>query len=110
MRCRTSCLVASDDAWPSPCAGDGHALLQCDEIASALDPELVGDLPRVVELFAAEGMTLPMVAHEMRFARKVLDRVIFMRHGRVHEMGPTAEPFGNAQTPELPQFLSSPRD
>lgn len=62
-------------------------VLLCDEITSALDPELVGEVLRVVESLAQEGMTLMMVTHEMAFARKVSDRVIFMHQGRVHEMG-----------------------
>lgn len=86
------------------------AVLLCDEITSALDPELVGEVLRVVESLADEGMTLLMVTHEMNFARKVSDRVIFMHQGRVHEMGPPAEVFGNPQTPELKQFLSSLHD
>ncbi len=55
-------------------------------------------------------MTLLMVTHEMGFARKVSDRVIFMHQGRVHEMGPPAELFGSPRTPELQQFLSSIHD
>jgi polar amino acid transport system ATP-binding protein len=86
------------------------AVLLCDEITSALDPELVGEVLRVVESLADEGMTLLMVTHEMSFARKVSDRVIFMHQGRVHEMGPPAELFGNPQTAELKQFLSSLHD
>jgi polar amino acid transport system ATP-binding protein len=86
------------------------AVLLCDEITSALDPELVGEVLRVVESLAEEGMTLLMVTHEMNFARKVSDRVIFMHQGRVHEMGPPQELFGNPQTPELKQFLSSLND
>lgn len=86
------------------------AVLLCDEITSALDPELVGEVLRVVESLAAEGMTLLMVTHEMAFARKVSNRVIFMHQGRVHEMGPPADIFGNPQTPELRQFLSSLHD
>ena len=83
------------------------AVLLCDEITSALDPELVGEVLRVVEALALEGMTLLMVTHEMSFARKVSDRVIFMHEGRVHEMGSPEAVFGNPQTPELKQFLSS---
>jgi polar amino acid transport system ATP-binding protein len=83
------------------------AVLLCDEITSALDPELVGEVLRVVESLADEGMTLLMVTHEMSFARKVSDRVIFMHQGRVHEMGPPDQLFGNPQTPELKQFISS---
>ena len=86
------------------------AVLLCDEITSALDPELVGEVLRVVESLAQEGMTLLMVTHEMSFARKVADRVIFMHLGRVHEMGAPADLFGNPQTPELKQFLSSLND
>ncbi len=86
------------------------AVLLCDEITSALDPELVGEVLRVVESLADEGMTLLMVTHEMSFARKVSDRVIFMHQGRVHEMGPPADVFGSPQTPELRQFLSSLHD
>ncbi|MBQ0917769.1 amino acid ABC transporter ATP-binding protein [Hydrogenophaga aromaticivorans] len=83
------------------------SVLLCDEITSALDPELVGEVLRVVESLADEGMTLLMVTHEMNFARKVSDRVIFMHQGRVHEMGPPAKLFGSPETPELQQFLSS---
>ena len=86
------------------------AVLLCDEITSALDPELVGEVLKVVEGLADEGMTLLMVTHEMSFARKVSDRLIFMHQGRVHEMGPPDEVFGNPQTPELKQFLSSLTD
>jgi polar amino acid transport system ATP-binding protein len=86
------------------------AVLLCDEITSALDPELVGEVLKVVESLAQEGMTLLMVTHEMSFARKVSNRVIFMHQGRVHEMGPPAQLFGSPQTPELKQFLSSLTD
>jgi polar amino acid transport system ATP-binding protein len=82
-------------------------ILLCDEITSALDPELVGEVLAVVESLAAEGMTLLMVTHEMSFARKVADRVIFMHEGRVHEAGPAEQVLGDPQTPALRQFLSS---
>jgi polar amino acid transport system ATP-binding protein len=83
------------------------AVLLCDEITSALDPELVGEVLRVVERLADEGMTLLMVTHEMNFARKVSDRVVFMHAGRIHEMGPPARLFAEPRTPELRQFLSA---
>ena len=83
------------------------AVLLCDEITSALDPELVGEVLRVVESLAVEGMTLLMVTHEMNFARKVADRVVFMHAGRIHEMGPPEQLFSNPQTAELKQFLSA---
>ncbi len=52
-------------------------------------------------------MTLMMVTHEMSFARKVSDRVVFMHAGRIHEIGLPAQIFGAPQTPELRQFLSA---
>ena len=79
----------------------------CDEITSALDPELVGEVLRVVEALADEGMTLLMVTHEMNFARKVSDRLVFMHAGRIHEMGPPQALFDAPQTAELKQFLSA---
>ncbi|WP_454733495.1 MULTISPECIES: amino acid ABC transporter ATP-binding protein [Cupriavidus] len=82
-------------------------VLLCDEITSALDPELVGEVLGVVEALAADGMTLVMVTHEMQFARKVSDRVVFMHDGKVHEMGPPQAIFGEPRTPELRQFLSA---
>ncbi len=86
------------------------AVLLCDEITSALDPELVGEVLRVVESLADEGMTLLMVTHEMNFARKVADRVVFMHAGRIHEMGPPQTLFSQPQTAELKQFLSALND
>ncbi|MDP3654212.1 MAG: amino acid ABC transporter ATP-binding protein [Rhodoferax sp.] len=86
------------------------AVLLCDEITSALDPELVGEVLRVVESLANEGMTLLMVTHEMSFARKVANRVVFMHQGLVHEIGTPAEIFGSPKTPELQQFLGSLQD
>ena len=79
--------------------------LLCDEITSALDPELVNEVLGVVRKLATEGMTLVMVTHEMRFAREVCDRVVFMHQGRVHEIGPPEEFFSKPKTPELQQFL-----
>ncbi len=79
--------------------------LLCDEITSALDPELVGEVLSVVKELASEGMTLLMVTHEMRFARDVCSRVVFMHQGRVHEIGPPEEVFACPRTPELQQFL-----
>ncbi|QND47544.1 amino acid ABC transporter ATP-binding protein [Rhizobium lusitanum] len=79
--------------------------LLCDEITSALDPELVAEVLAVVRELASEGMTLLMVTHEMKFARDVCSRVVFMHQGRVHEIGPPAEVFANPKTPELKQFL-----
>jgi len=81
-------------------------VLLCDEITSALDPELVGEVLQVVEQLARDGATLIIVTHEMQFARKVADRIVFMHQGRVHEAGPPEQIFTAAQTPELRSFLS----
>lgn len=82
-------------------------VLLCDEITSALDPELVNEVLSVVKQLAAEGMTLVMVTHEMRFAREVGDKLVFMYQGRVHEAGPPRELFANPQTEELASFVGS---
>ena len=113
-------LAEKFDAWPDQLSGGQQQrvaiaralamepqILLCDEITSALDPELVGEVLLVVESLAEEGMTLLMVTHEMNFARKVADRVIFMHQGRVHESGTPNDLFGNPQTAELVQFLSA---
>jgi len=82
-------------------------VLLCDEITSALDPELVNEVLRVVEQLAREGMTLMLVTHEMRFARDVGTHLVFMHHGRVHEQGPPKQVFAAPKTPELQQFVGS---
>jgi len=111
-------LAHKFDAWPDELSGGqqqrvaiARALamqplaLLCDEITSALDPELVNEVLAVVRELAADGMTLLMVTHEMRFAREVCDRVVFMHQGRVHEIGPPEQLFTAPATPELRQFL-----
>lgn len=82
-------------------------VLLCDEITSALDPELVNEVLAVVKQLANEGMTLVMVTHEMRFAREVGSKLVFMHHGRVHEVGHPDALFANPQTAELKQFIGS---
>ncbi|QIG48295.1 amino acid ABC transporter ATP-binding protein [Nordella sp. HKS 07] len=83
------------------------ALMLFDEITSALDPELVGEVLRVLEGVAKEGMTMMLVTHEMNFARNVADRVIFMHEGRIHEDGPAREILQKPRTAELGSFLSA---
>lgn len=78
-----------------------------DEITSALDPELVGEVLRVLEEMARDGMTMLLVTHEMNFARRVANRVVFMNQGRVWEHGPAKEFFASPKTEELKSFLSS---
>ena len=82
-------------------------VLLCDEITSALDPELVNEVLSVVRQLASEGMTLIMVTHEMRFAREVGDKLVFMHEGRVHEMGAPEQLFGRPATPELASFIGA---
>lgn len=83
------------------------SLMLFDEITSALDPELVGEVLRVLEDMAREGMTMLLVTHEMNFARRVAHRVVFMHQGKVWEQGPAKEFFAEPKTPELKSFLSS---
>ena len=78
-----------------------------DEITSALDPELIGEVLRVLERLARQGMTMLVVTHEMGFARNVADRVVFMHAGRIWEEGPTRAILDRPRTPELEQFLGS---
>lgn len=82
-------------------------VLLCDEITSALDPELVGEVLKVLEQLKADGMTLILVTHEMNFARDVGDRLVFMHQGKVWENGPSNQIFAKPQTPELQSFLSA---
>ena len=76
-----------------------------DEVTSALDPELVGDVLRVMRQLAADGMTMIVVTHEMGFAREVADRVIFMADGLIVEEGPPAEIFTRPKNERTSQFL-----
>ncbi|NKX54298.1 ABC transporter permease subunit [Arthrobacter sp. E918] len=77
-----------------------------DEPTSALDPELVDEVLQVMTELAAEGLTMVVVTHEMRFAREVADWVVFMDQGVVVEEGPAAELFGNPQHERTRRFLS----
>ena len=77
-----------------------------DEVTSALDPELTGEVLRVIEDLAAGGMTMVMVTHEMAFARKVADQIVFMHQGKVWERG-GPEILSEPQTAELRQFVAS---
>jgi len=76
-----------------------------DEVTSALDPELVGEVLRVMRQLAADGMTMLVVTHEMGFAREVGDRVVFMDGGVVVESGTPAAIFTEPQQPRTRAFL-----
>jgi polar amino acid transport system ATP-binding protein len=77
-----------------------------DEVTSALDPQLTGEVLRVIEDLASKGMTMIMVTHEMNFARKVADTIVFMNDGKVWEQG-NAGILASPQTEELKDFLSN---
>jgi len=76
-----------------------------DEVTSALDPELVGEVLAVIRQLTEEGMTMIVVTHEMGFAREVANAVTFMDRGAVVEQGPTEQVLGNVANPRLEQFL-----
>jgi polar amino acid transport system ATP-binding protein len=82
-------------------------VLLCDEITSALDPELTGEVLAVIKKLAEEGMTIIMATHEMGFAREVSHELVFMAEGRVHEYGKSDELFKNPETAELQKFLGA---
>lgn len=85
----------------------GPKVLLLDEITSALDPELVGEVLSVVQGLAKDGMTMIVVTHEMTFARDVGSRIVFMDDGRVQIDGPSREVLANAASHErLKTFLS----
>ena len=82
-------------------------LMLFDEPTSSLDPELVGDVLRVIRTLAEEGRTMMLVTQEMAFAREVASRVIFLHQGRVEEEGPPSQVFGHARSERCRQFISS---
>jgi len=78
-----------------------------DEPTSSLDPELVGEVLRVIRRLAEEGRTMLLVTHEMGFAREVASEVIFLHAGRIEEQGPPAQVFGNPRSERCRQFLAA---
>jgi polar amino acid transport system ATP-binding protein len=112
-------LKARADAYPRELSGGqkqrvaiARALamqprgLLCDEITSALDPELKGEVLEVMEDLRRDGITLLMVTHEIGFARRAADRVLVLDKGTILEDGPPAEVLDNPRTPRTRQFLS----
>jgi ABC-type polar amino acid transport system ATPase subunit len=81
-----------------------------DEVTSALDPELVGEVLGVMRSLAREGMTMLIVTHEMGFARSIADRVIFMDAGRILESAPRDEIFVRPQHERTRAFLRAVLD
>ncbi len=80
-------------------------ILLYDEPTSALDPSLVNEVLRVMKQLDQEGMTQIVVTHEMRFARDVADRIVFIENGKIVEMGPPAQIFSNPQNERTKNFL-----
>ncbi len=89
------------------CLAMSPQLMLFDEVTSALDPELVGEVLKVMEDMARQGMTMVLVTHEMGFARNVATKLVFMHQGRVWEQGTPKDLFGNPQTPELRSFIGA---
>ncbi len=106
------------DAWPSQLSGGQKQrvaivralamspdILFFDEPTSALDPEMVGEVLDVMKALAENGMTMAVVTHEMRFAREVADRVIFLDEGLIAEEGPPSQIFTAPANPRTQDFL-----
>ncbi|MSQ97323.1 MAG: amino acid ABC transporter ATP-binding protein [Gemmataceae bacterium] len=113
-------LAEHENAWPQQLSGGqkqrvaiARALameprgLLCDEITSALDPELKNEVLAVLEDLKREGMTLLMVTHEIGFARRAADRVLLLADGKIIEDGLPAEVLDQPKTPRARAFLRS---
>lgn len=113
-------MVAKADAYPARLSGGQQqrvaiarslamepALMLFDEVTSALDPELVGEVLKVMRELAADGMTMIVVTHEMGFARGVANRVIFMDGGVVVEDGPPDDIMRSPKTDRFRSFLGT---
>ena len=81
-------------------------LLLLDEVTSALDPELVGEVLTMIRDLKGEGMTMVLATHEMGFAKQVADKVVFLDGGRVLESGPPGQVLGDPTEPRTRQFLA----
>ncbi|PTI44313.1 amino acid ABC transporter ATP-binding protein [Staphylococcus xylosus] len=81
-----------------------------DEPTSALDPELVNDVLRVIKDLANEGMTMIIVTHEMRFAKEVSNKIVFIHDGVIGESGASEQIFNHPQTTDLQRFLNMIRE
>jgi polar amino acid transport system ATP-binding protein len=82
-----------------------------DEVTSALDPEVIGEVTNVIRgLVAKHNLTMLMVTHQMGFARDISDRICFFYKGKIEEQGPPDQLFGNPQKERTQQFLSAVKD
>ena len=111
-------LADREDAFPGQLSGGQQQrvgiaralalkprLMLFDEPTSSLDPELVGEVLGVMKDLAAEGWTMVVVTHEIRFAQQVSDQVLFLDNGVIAERGPAAQVIGDPQQPRTRQFL-----
>ncbi|MFI0796128.1 amino acid ABC transporter ATP-binding protein [Micromonospora rubida] len=111
-------LGAKADAYPDRLSGgqqqrvaivralaNSPRLMLLDEVTSALDPELVGEVLALIRDLKADGMTMVLATHEMGFAREVADQVCFLDGGRVIESGPPERVLGEPTEPRTRQFL-----
>ena len=112
-------LADREDAYPAHLSGGQQQriaiaralsmdpdMMLFDEVTSALDPELVGDVLAVMKQLAGEGMTMMVVTHEMGFAREVGDNLVFMDEGAIVEEGPPMRVLSDPQHPRTQAFLS----
>jgi len=110
-------LVEKIDAYPEQLSGGQQQrvaiarslamrpqVMLFDEVTSALDPELTGEVLKVIEELARQGMTMLLVTHEMAFASRIADRIIFMHQGQIHESG-SRHILSEPKTPELKLFV-----
>jgi len=113
-------IASKADAYPSQLSGGQQQraaiaralcinpkVMLFDEPTSALDPELEGEVLRVIKLLADEGSTMILVTHDMKFAREVSDRVVFLHQGLIEEIGTVEEVFEATKSARLRQFLSA---
>jgi polar amino acid transport system ATP-binding protein len=83
-------------------------VLLLDEVTSALDPEVIGEVTNVIRRLSSEhNLTMLMVTHQMGFAKEISDRVCFFHGGRIEEQGPPEQIFGGPRSPRTKQFLSA---
>ncbi len=85
-------------------------VLLLDEVTSALDPILIGEVLSLIGELKAQGMTMMIATHEMGFAKRVADQVLFLHHGQIKEVGTPSELLERPQTPECQAFLGALRD
>jgi ABC-type polar amino acid transport system ATPase subunit len=115
--CSNASARREADAMPANLSGGGQqrvaiarALLDSDilfdEPTSALDPEMISEVLDVIVELVGEGMTMVVVTHEMGFARRVADRIVFMDKGEILEEAPSERFFTATATPRAPEFLS----